>query len=81
MDRRIRRYASAKRKLIALLEEERQAIVRRAATRGLDLDVRLKPSGVSATSRPSSMARRLPQMSPHSGMAKFCGSLPTIWGN
>ena len=42
VDRRIRRYISAKRKLIALLEEEKQAIV----TRGLDPNVRLKPSGV-----------------------------------
>ena len=45
-DRRIRRYISAKRKLIALLEEERQAVVNRTVTRGLDPDVRLKPSGV-----------------------------------
>ena len=45
-DRRIRRYVSAKRKLIALLEEEKQAIVSRAVTRGLDPNVRLKPSGV-----------------------------------
>ena len=46
VDRRIRRYVSAKRKLIALLEEERQAIVNQAVTRGLDPNVRLKPSGV-----------------------------------
>ena len=46
VDRRIQRYISAKRKLIALLEEERQAIVNRAVTRGLDPNVRLKPSGV-----------------------------------
>ena len=45
-DRRIRRYVSAKRKLIALLEEERQAIVNRAVIRGLDPNARLKPSGV-----------------------------------
>ena len=45
-DRRIRRYVSAKRKLIALLEEEKQAVVNRAVTRGLDPNVRLKPSGV-----------------------------------
>ena len=36
VDRRIRRYIGAKRKLIALLKEERQAIVNRAVTRGLD---------------------------------------------
>ena len=46
MDRRIRRYIRAKRKLIALLEEQKQAIVHRAVTRGIDPDVRLKPSGV-----------------------------------
>ena len=46
VDRRIRRYVAAKRKLIALLEEERQAITNRAVTRGLDPNVRLKPSGV-----------------------------------
>ena len=46
MYRRIRRYVSAKRKLIALLEEEKQANINRAVTRGLDPSVRLKPSGV-----------------------------------
>ena len=46
LDRRIRRYISAKRRLIALLEEQRQAMVNRAVTRGLDPDVRLRPSGV-----------------------------------
>ncbi len=44
--RRIRRYVSAKRKLIALLEEEKQAVVNRAVTRGLDPNVCLKPAGV-----------------------------------
>ena len=46
VDRRIRRYVSAKRRLIALLEEEKQAIVNRAVTRGFDPNVCLKPSGV-----------------------------------
>jgi type I restriction enzyme, S subunit len=46
VDRRIRRYIRAKRKLIALLTEQKQAIIHRAVTRGLDPDVRLKPSGV-----------------------------------
>ena len=46
VDGRIRRYVRAKRKLIALLEEERQAVVNQAVTRGLDPNVRLKPSGV-----------------------------------
>lgn len=46
MDRRIRRYIHAKQKLIKLLEEQKQAIIHRAVTRGLDPDVRLKDSGV-----------------------------------
>jgi len=45
-DRRIRRYIRAKQKLIELLEEQKQAIIHRAVTRGLDPNVRLKPSGV-----------------------------------
>jgi type I restriction enzyme S subunit len=45
-DRRIRRYIWAKQKLIKLLEEQKQAIIHRAVTRGLDPNVRLKPSGV-----------------------------------
>ena len=46
VDDRIRRYLAAKEKLIALLEEERQAVIHRAVTRGLDPNVPLKPSGV-----------------------------------
>ena len=45
-DRRIRRYIRAKQKLIALLEEQKEALIHRAVTRGLDQNVRLKPSGV-----------------------------------
>jgi len=45
-ERRIRRYIRAKQKLIKLLEEQKQAIIHRAVTRGLDPNVRLKPSGV-----------------------------------
>ena len=46
VDGRIQRYVAAKEKLVGLLEEERQAVVNRAVTRGLDPNVRLKPSGV-----------------------------------
>ena len=46
VDRRISRYIDAKQKLIDLLEEEKQAIINQAVTRGLDPNVRLKPSGV-----------------------------------
>ncbi|HKV35059.1 MAG TPA: hypothetical protein VJP89_12070 [Pyrinomonadaceae bacterium] len=45
-DLRIQRYIEAKQKLIKLLEEQKQAIIHRAVTRGLDPNVRLKPSGV-----------------------------------
>jgi len=45
-DRRIRRYIRAKRQLIALLNEQKQAIIHRAVTRGLDPNARLKPAGV-----------------------------------
>ena len=45
-DERIRRYVSGKQKLIRLLEEEKQAVIHRTVTRGLDPNVRLKPSGV-----------------------------------
>ena len=45
-DRRIQRYIRAKQKLIGLLEEQKQALIHRAVTRGLDPNVRLKPSGV-----------------------------------
>lgn len=46
MDRRIRRYINAKKKLITLLNEQKQAIIHQAVTRGLNPNVRLKPSGV-----------------------------------
>ena len=46
IDRRTRRYIRAQRKLIALLEEQKQAIILRAVTLGLDPSVYLKPSGV-----------------------------------
>ena len=45
-DRRIRRYIRAKQKLIKLLEEQKQALIHQIVTRGLDPNVRLKPSGV-----------------------------------
>ena len=44
-DRRIRRYISAKQKLIALLEEQKQAIIHRAVTRDIDAGAKLKATG------------------------------------
>ena len=43
---RLERTIRAKRKVIALLNEQKQAIIHRAVTRGLDSSVPLKPSGV-----------------------------------
>lgn len=43
---RIERAIRAKRKLIALLNEQKQAIIHRGVTRGLDPAVKLKPSGI-----------------------------------
>lgn len=45
-DRRIRRSIRAKRKLIAILNEQKQAIIHQAVTRGLNPDVPMKDSGV-----------------------------------
>ena len=45
-DLRIQRHIRAKKKLIKLLEEQKQAIIHRAVTRGRDPNVRLKSSGV-----------------------------------
>ena len=45
-DEQIKSYIVGKERLIALLEEERQAVIHQAVTRGLDPNVRLKPSGV-----------------------------------
>jgi len=45
-DRLTRRYIRAQRRLIEPLEEQRQALIQRAVTRGLDPDVQLKHSGV-----------------------------------
>jgi type I restriction enzyme, S subunit len=44
---RINRYIRAKRKLISLLNEQKQAIIQRAVTRGLDPDVPSKPTNIS----------------------------------
>lgn len=47
IDRRVSRLITSKRRLIGLLEEQKQAIIHRAVTRGLDPHVRLKPSGIA----------------------------------
>ncbi len=45
-NRRLEKAIRAKRKVIALLNEQKQAIIHRAVTRGLDPSVPLKPSGI-----------------------------------
>ena len=45
-DRLTRRYIRAQRRLIELLAEQKQALIQQAVTRGLDPDVKLKPSGI-----------------------------------
>jgi len=45
-NRKIDGFIRAKRKLIALLNEQKQAIIHRAVTRGLNADAPLKPSGI-----------------------------------
>jgi type I restriction enzyme S subunit len=45
-NRKIDGFIRAKRKLIGLLNEQKQAIIHRAVTRGLQPDVPLKPSGI-----------------------------------
>jgi len=45
-DRAIRRFIRNKRRLIALLNEQKQAIIDRAVTRGVDAGARLAPSGI-----------------------------------
>ena len=46
VNRRIQRYIRAKLKLIKLLEEQKQAIIHQAVTRGLDQNVHFESSGV-----------------------------------
>ena len=43
---RLERTIRAKRKVIALLSEQKQAVISRAVTRGLDPDAKLKPTGL-----------------------------------
>jgi type I restriction enzyme S subunit len=46
-DRQVRRYIHAKKKLITLVNEQKQALIHHAVTRGVDPSVRLKGAGVA----------------------------------
>lgn len=43
---KINKFVKAKKKLIAVLKEQKQAIINEAVTKGLDPNVKMKPSGV-----------------------------------
>ncbi|WP_134726974.1 NADAR domain-containing protein [Paracoccus luteus] len=45
-DLRVRRLIRNKRQLIRLLNEQKLAIINQAVTRGLDLDIQIKPTGI-----------------------------------
>jgi type I restriction enzyme S subunit len=45
-NRKIDRFIRTKRKMIALLNEQKQVIIQRTVTRGLDASVSFKPSGI-----------------------------------
>ena len=55
---RLERAIRAKRKVIALLNEQKQAIIHRAVTRGLHPSVSLKPSGSPGSATFRSIGRR-----------------------
>jgi type I restriction enzyme S subunit len=46
VDRKITRFIRAKRRMIELLNEQKQALIHQAVTKGLNLDVPMKDSGV-----------------------------------
>ncbi len=46
LDQQVNRLIKAKRRLIELLNEQKQAIIQQAVTRGIDSSVPLKPSGI-----------------------------------
>jgi len=46
IDKKISRFIRNKQKLVKLFKEQKQAIINQAVTRGIDPNVRLKPSGV-----------------------------------
>ena len=59
-NRRIERYIRAKKKLIALLNEQKQAIIHRAVTRGLDPTFVSNPPASPGSATFRSIGERLP---------------------
>lgn len=82
VNRRIERAIRAKRKVIALLNEQKEAIIHRAVTRGLDPNVSLKPSGVPwlgdipehwEVRRIKYLVKAIGGMTPNKGVARYWG--------
>jgi len=79
---RIERTIRAKKKLVALLNEQKQAIIHRAVTRGLDPTVPLIPSGIPwlgdipkhwKTRKIKSLVSTVGGMTPNRGVERFWG--------
>jgi len=85
---RLERAIRAKRKVIALLNEQKQVIIHRAVTRGLDDSVRLKPSGIPwlgdipvhwDTRKVKFLVNTVGGMTPNKGTARFWeGQIPWV---
>ncbi len=85
---RLERAIRAKRKVIALLNEQKQAIVHRAVTRGLNPSVPLKPSCVTwlgdiprhwNTRKMKFLVSTIGGMTPNKGVARFWdGDVPWV---
>jgi type I restriction enzyme S subunit len=85
---KIERAIRAKRKLIGLLNEQKQAIIHRAVTRGLDPTVKLKSSGVPwlgdvpehwEVRKIKSLVKTFGGMTPSKGNERFWnGSIPWV---
>jgi type I restriction enzyme, S subunit len=85
---RLERAIRAKRKVIALLNEQKQAIIHRAVTRGLDASVPLKSSGIAwlrdipvhwDVRKMKYLVSTVGGMTPNKGVARFWeGSVPWV---
>lgn len=85
---RLERAIQAKRKVVALLNEQKQAIIQRAVTRGLDPSVPLKPSGIPwlgdipahwDTCKMKFLVSTIGGMTPNKGVARFWeGRVPWV---
>jgi type I restriction enzyme S subunit len=85
---RLERAIRAKQKVIALLNEQKQAIIHRAVTRGLDPSVTLKPSGITwlgdipehwEVRKIKSLVKTIGGMTPNKGIERYwTGQTPWV---